>query len=86
MNALQGTIADRTRASLAAGCDMILHCNGKLDEMAEVAANAPVLAGKALARADAALKARKKLPQPFDRNKALAELDELVARAGALMA
>jgi beta-N-acetylhexosaminidase len=86
MNALEGTIAERTRASLNAGCDMILHCNGKPDEMAEVAANAPVLADKALARADAALKARITSPQPFDRNNARAELDELVGSAGALIA
>src|ERR1700761_1948476 len=33
MNALAGTIAERTRASLTAGCDMVLHCNGKLAEM-----------------------------------------------------
>lgn len=85
MNALKGTIAERTRASLAAGCDMILHCNGKPDEMAEVAANSPVLTGKALARAGAALAARKS-PQPFDRAQARAELDGLVARAGALLA
>jgi len=85
MNALEGTIAERSRASLAAGCDMILHCNGKMDEMAEVAANSPVLAGQALTRADAALKARKQ-PQPLDRAKARAELDDLVARAGALTA
>jgi beta-N-acetylhexosaminidase len=64
---------------------MVLHCNGNPEEMAEVAANAPVLAGQALARADAALKARKS-PQPFDRTAARAELDELVARAGALIA
>ena len=38
MNALSGSIAERTRASLAAGCDVVLHCNGKLDEMREVAA------------------------------------------------
>src|SRR5262249_28246992 len=85
MNALQGTIAERSRASIAAGCDMILHCNGKPDEMDEVAGNVPVLAGQALARAEAALRARKP-PLPFNRNDARAELDELVARAGALTA
>ncbi|HEY1411582.1 MAG TPA: beta-N-acetylhexosaminidase, partial [Rhodopila sp.] len=37
MNALAGSIAERTRAILAAGCDIVLHCNGKLDEMREVA-------------------------------------------------
>ena len=85
MNALEGTLAERSRAALAAGCDMILHCNGKADEMTEVAANSPLLAGQALARANAALSARKQ-PQPFDRVKARAELDDLVARAGALTA
>ena len=37
MNALAGSLAERTRAIVAAGCDMVLHCNGKLDEMREVA-------------------------------------------------
>src|SRR5690349_19139697 len=37
MNALSGTIAERSRAALAAGCDVVLHCNGNLQEMAEVA-------------------------------------------------
>jgi beta-N-acetylhexosaminidase len=83
MNALQGTLAERTRASVAAGCDMILHCNSKPDEMRQVAANTPLLAGEALVRADAAL-ATRKAPQPLDRNAARAELDDLIARAGAL--
>ena len=83
MNALQGSIAERTRASLAAGCDVVLHCNGKLDEMLQVAGETPVLAGEALARADRALASRKS-PQPFDRVAARAELDRLVARAGSL--
>ena len=51
MNALAGSIAERTRAIFAAGCDMVLHCNGKLDEMREVAAETPELSGKALQRA-----------------------------------
>ena len=51
MNALAGSIAERTRAIFDAGCDMVLHCNGKLDEMREVARETPELSGKALERA-----------------------------------
>jgi beta-N-acetylhexosaminidase len=81
MNALAGSIAQRTRAIVTAGCDMVLHCNGKLDEMRAVAGETPVLTGEALARARRALASRR-APQPFDRKAARAELDELVERAG----
>jgi len=81
MNALAGSIAERTRAIVAAGCDMVLHCNGKLDEMREVAAETPELSGKALQRARTALASRKP-PLPFDRLAARAELDDLIDRAG----
>lgn len=81
MNALAGSIAERTRAIIAAGCDLVLHCNGKLDEMQAVAAETPVLAGDALARANAALAARK-APAAFDRRQARAELDALINRLG----
>ena len=59
MGALSGTLGARTRAALGAGCDMVLHCNGAMAEMQAVAADAPVLAGQALSRAEAALAARK---------------------------
>ena len=65
MEALKGTIAERARASLAAGCDLVLHCNGKMDEMRQVAAEAPELAGDAARRSAAALAARKP-PEPID--------------------
>jgi beta-N-acetylhexosaminidase len=81
MNALAGSIAERTAAIVSAGCDMVLHCNGKLDEMREVVRQTPVLSGKALDRAKRALASRE-APQPFDRAAARAELDELVGRAG----
>jgi len=58
MNALSGTIAERSSASLAAGCDVVLHCNGKLDEMIAVASVCPELKGDAARRADLALAAR----------------------------
>jgi beta-N-acetylhexosaminidase len=82
MNALEGSIAERTRAIIDAGCDMVLHCNGKLDEMREVARETPELSGEALARARRALASRKP-PQAFDRLAARAELDRLITRAGA---
>jgi beta-N-acetylhexosaminidase len=80
MNALAGSIAERTRAIFAAGCDMVLHCNGKLDEMREVAAETPELSGRAMERAKRALASRRP-PQPFDRAAARAELDALIKRA-----
>jgi beta-N-acetylhexosaminidase len=58
MGALSGSISERSRAAIAAGCDVVLHCNGELAEMQEVAAAVPVLAGVAAQRADAALARR----------------------------
>jgi beta-N-acetylhexosaminidase len=81
MNALAGSIADRTRAIIAAGCDIVLHCNGKLDEMQAVAAETPMLSDGVLARADRALAARR-APVAFDRATARAELDVLINRLG----
>ncbi len=81
MNALEGSIAERSKASFAAGCDVVLHCSGNLDEMHGVAREAPELSGKPLERARHALASRK-APQPIDRVAARAELDALVGRAG----
>ena len=83
MNALSGSIAERTRAIFSAGCDVVLHCNGKLDEMQEVAAETPELSGKALVRAERALASRR-TPQPFDRAAAWAELKAMMSKAGTL--
>ena len=79
MNALAGSLAERTRAIVDAGCDMVLHCNGKLDEMHDVARETPELAGEPLDRAQRALASRK-APEPFDRQAARAELEALINR------
>lgn len=55
MEALSGTLAERTARSLAAGVDVALHCKGDLAEMQAVAAAAGRMGPVARARAEAAL-------------------------------
>lgn len=66
MKALSGSIGDNTKASFAAGCDLALHCNGKMDEMRAVAANSPPLDGKSAERTKKALDRIAGGPKPLD--------------------
>jgi beta-N-acetylhexosaminidase len=75
MKALSGDFAQRARASLAAGCDVVLHCNGDAGEMAAVVAGTRTLSGRAKARAAAALARIARTPEPFDAAEARARFD-----------
>jgi beta-N-acetylhexosaminidase len=55
MQALDGPLDVRARAALFAGCDVVLHCNGDMDEMRLVATETKALEGVPLKRAEAAL-------------------------------
>jgi beta-N-acetylhexosaminidase len=80
MNALGGTYAERTRGALDAGCDLVLHCNGKMEEMREIASALRPLTAEAAVRVErAAAQAAK--PAAFDRKTARARFDALLAGA-----
>jgi beta-N-acetylhexosaminidase len=75
MKALAGDFSERARASLAAGCDVVLHCNGDMAEMGAVVKGAKPLAGRARTRAAAALARIARTPEPFDAEEARARFD-----------
>lgn len=77
MKALKGSFQERTAAALAAGCDVVLHCNGDMAEMMAIAGAAPTLAGVGAVRAEAAL-ARLAPPRPFDVAEAKTRLQTLM--------
>ncbi len=80
MNALKGPLSVRTKAALFAGCDIALHCNGSMDEMREVAAEAKPLQDLWLKRCESAL-AHLATPEPIDAQAAEARLAQLLEGA-----
>ena len=81
MEALKGTVGERTSAVLAAGCDVALHCSGRLSEMIETANAAGELDGPAEDRFLAAL-AKRRPPEAFDASRAMETLAEVLAMVG----
>ncbi len=77
MNALSGSLGERARAALAAGCDIVIHCNGRQAEMEAVAGEAMPLDGEYLVRAEKAL-SHLHAPAEFDSPAAEARLAELL--------
>jgi beta-N-acetylhexosaminidase len=75
MQALHGTIANRAQATMAAGCDLALHCNGKMEEMVSLTDVIPAMSAKTVAR----LGRGKHNATPADAGTLLARLDALMA-------
>ncbi len=80
MQALSGNLGQRTAASMAAGCDIALHCKGDMAEMQTVAAACGRLNPAALIRADRAL-AQRHAPDAVDIAALAAEFDRLMPTA-----
>jgi len=81
MNALSGTLEKRAKASLRAGCDVLLHCNGQMEQMKQIAHVTPKLKGEALRRAKAAIGRILRHAEPLDVAEARARFDVVMARS-----
>ena len=79
MKALKGSYKEKADLAYDAGCDMLLHCNGVISEMQEVADSAQVFNAKIARRAKAAMRLRRK-PLPFEQKQALRELEALMSQ------
>ncbi|MEM6310529.1 MAG: glycoside hydrolase family 3 protein [Pseudomonadota bacterium] len=77
MQALSGTLAERSKASIAAGVDVILHCNDTFEDRVAVAEGAGQISDAGQARADAAFAPRKP-PNDIDIPALEAELEALL--------
>ena len=80
MQALDGSLKHRTEGALAAGCDVALHCNGKMIEMVQVASGGLPLSTEAIKRVEKAEKIRLQNRVPFE-----GKFDDQVQRLKAMM-
>jgi beta-N-acetylhexosaminidase len=79
MEALAGDHGDRAAACVAAGCDVALHCDGKMDNMVRVAASVPELSTEGSARLARAMAMRFTPDDEMDFAEAVAKRDALLA-------
>ncbi|EJF90693.1 beta-N-acetylhexosaminidase [Bartonella tamiae] len=78
MKALSGSFSDITKDAFYAGCDVVLHCNGNMEEMIEIVSQTPFLQNKSLMRAQNARNALLKNDQS-DEKSLRAEFVELLS-------
>jgi beta-N-acetylhexosaminidase len=79
MEALQGDFGSRAAGVVAAGCDVALHCSGKMEEMVAVASAAPPLSPEGEARLARAMATTLVDGDGPDFAEAIAKRDELLA-------
>lgn len=76
MQALSGDFDERAKSAFAAGCDVVLHCNGVMDEMRAIAPAVPELSGEAARRAQHAMTLLRE-PDPVDEDTLREEFSRL---------
>lgn len=79
MEALQGDFGDRAAGVVAAGCDLALHCSGKMDEMVAVAGAVPQIDPEGHDRLTRAMAATRIDFDSAEFAEAIAKRDQLLA-------
>jgi len=81
MEALKGDFASRARDVVAAGCDLALHCSGKMDEMIAVASAVPALSNEGHDRLTRAMAGSRIDLDSVDFAEEISKRDQLLALA-----
>jgi beta-N-acetylhexosaminidase len=81
MEALKGDFASRAAGVVAAGCDVALHCSGKMDEMVAVASAVPPMSAEGHDRLARAMAATRMELEPLDFAAEISKRDQLLALA-----
>ena len=80
MEALQGDFASRAAGVVAAGCDVALHCSGKMDEMVAVASAVPPMTAEGHDRLARAMASTRLETEPLDFAEEISKRDTLLAQ------
>jgi beta-N-acetylhexosaminidase len=78
MEALSGTIPERAERAIAAGCDLVLNCWARMDDMIAMASRLPAITDQAKARLDRALSGTGQGRNGADRAQLIAKRDSLL--------
>jgi beta-N-acetylhexosaminidase len=83
MQALSGTIPERAERAVAAGCDIVLNCWAKMDDMVGIAERIPAASEATLSRLEQALSRVKEPQDGTERADLIAKRDSLLDLARA---
>lgn len=79
MEALEGTIPERSAKAIEAGCDLVLNCWAKMDDMIGIVEALPEASPETVARLERAQSAMGTLPDAVETGELLAKRDALLA-------